>query len=684
MRNTKEIMDLCELHLTDDKRKKRVGIIPLGMYLSKKRIADLIVRGFLFLCAIFATVIVFFIILFLFREAFEFFFEYGVVDFLTPSSISQWDRWNPVSETDPKFNAWPFIVGTVLVTIGAIIVAVPLGLGCAIFIAELAPPKVRMVLKSAVELLAGIPSVIYGFFGLVILSGWLREGFELSSGETWLAASILLGIMALPTIISVSEDAISAVPGEFKEASYGLGGNRWQTISKVVLPSAISGITAAVILGMGRALGETMAVMMVAGSSPGIPAHYTDVFSPVMPITAVIGVEMGEASGQHTSALFALAVILFFMVAGVNSIANGVLGKLNQRFHPKKKKKALFKVPPVVKRIGWKVMILSLILLLLYVLTTWFGLLPGAVITGILTGTCFLTRKAPSKAKQFAAFGLISLSTLAVLAALGIILFYIFSNGIGAINLDFITRPPKNLGREGGIFPAILGTIYLVLGAIIIAVPIGIGAGIYLAEYARAGKVTKVIRMGIDNLNGTPSIVFGLFALSFFVIYMGLGVSLITGQLILGFLILPTVIRTTEEAVKAVPRSFREGSYACGATKWQTIRKVVLPSAMPGIITGTILSIGRAAGETAPIMFTACVFSRRIAIDQPGKFFSLDMFTKPVMALPNHLFILITSVPGEEAEQNAYGTAMVLLILVMAIYLVAIVIRNYFRKKTKW
>ncbi len=578
----------------------------------------------------------------------------------------------------PSFGAWKFIVGTFLVTIGAIAIAVPLGLGMAIFIAELAGPKLRMFLKSSVEILAGIPSVVYGFFGLVVLAGWLRVSFDLSSGECWAAASILLGIMALPTIVSVSEDAVSSVPHEFKEASLGMGATRWQTISKVIVPSSMSGITAAVILGMGRAMGETMAVMMVAGNSNTIPSPITDVFDPVRPLTAVIGTEMGEASGTHLNALFALGIILFFIVLVVNSIANYVMEKMKQKFKPKTKirKKLLSDARSrAFKKWTGRVFKSFLALVVLAVLRDWFGLMWTGVLVLAFIGLYFLFKKTDPKAVQKIAFGMIVAAALTVIAMLTVIIYHIVANGIDALSWEFLTQSPENLGREGGIYPAIVGTLYLVGGAILVAVPIGICAGIYLAEYGKEGWIKKVIRAGIDNLNATPSIVFGLFAFSFFVTYLKWGISLLTGQFILGFLILPTIIRTTEEAVKAVPWGFREGSLALGATKWQTIRKVVLPPGSPGIITGTILSIGRAAGETAPILFTAVIFtSAKLPTSVQDR----------VMALPTHLFLLITSVPGKRAVTNAYGTALVLLLLVMAIYSVAIVLRAYYWRKMKY
>ena len=217
--------------------------------------------------------------------------------------------WNPTGNP-PMYGIFPLIVGTVLVTIGAMVISIPLGIGSALYISELAPPRVKGVVKPAIELLAGIPSVVFGFFGLVVLTTWIRVTFDVPTGQTWLAGSILLGIMALPTIISVSEDAISCVPREFKEGSLAVGANHWQTISRVIVPGALSGITAAIILGMGRALGETMAVLMVTGNAAIIPSPIWNVLSPIRTLTGTLGIEMGEVAigSMHFHALFGVAV----------------------------------------------------------------------------------------------------------------------------------------------------------------------------------------------------------------------------------------------------------------------------------------------------------------------------------------------------------------------------------------
>lgn len=612
------------------------------------------------LCAVFAVVVVFFILAFLVWDALPVLREVGLLPFLFG------ETWSPTADP-PAFGILPLVVGTLLVTAGAMVFAVPLSIATAIYVSELAPDRVRILVKPAIELLAGIPSVVYGFFGLIVLVEWLRVSFAVPSGESVLAGSILLGIMSLPTIISVSEDAITAVPREFREGSLALGATRWQTIRQVVVPAALSGITAAIILGMGRAIGETMAVMMVTGNAAVIPSPITDVLSPVRTLTGTLGIEMGEVAigSLHFHALFGVATVLLVITLAVNLGATVILKRLNSQATGRATAARPF-IARIAEHSAARAVPIGLAALLVAAVIGSIGGLPSAGAALIIMA--LLARVVPrfsrSRSQQLA-FLLLYAAVGIVLLILAIILFDIASKGLPALSWEFLTGSPRDLGRAGGIFPAIVGTLALVAGSIAFALPLGIGAAIYLVEYQRENRLTRVIRSGVDLLNGTPSIVFGLFGLTVLVILLGLGVSMLAGQITLGIMVLPTIIRTTEEALKNVPQALREGSLALGATRWQTISRVVLAPAAPGIITGTILSIGRVAGETAPILFTAVVFSQRYL---PGSV--LD----PVMALPYHLFILATSVPG--AATNTYGTALVLVLLVLAIYAVAIVVRN--------
>ena len=250
----------------------------------------------------------------------------------------------------------------------------------------------------------------------------------------------------------------------------------------------------------------------------------------------------------------------------------------------------------------------------------------------------------------------------------------LFIKGFPAISWQFLTEMPKNGMRDGGIWPAIVGTFYLTLGTAIFSVPLGIGAAIYLSEYAIENKFTRYIRLAIINLAGIPSVVYGLFGFGLFVIFLNFGTSILSASLTLSIMTLPVIISTTEESLRAVPQSFRVVSFSLGATKWQTIKRLVLPQAIPGILTGVVLGLERAAGETAPILFTGAAFFLPRLPDSP-----LDA----TMALPYHLFVISTQVPGMPIKIQ-YGTVMVLLTFVLIMNLIATVIRSRARAKRQW
>ncbi len=270
-------------------------------------------------------------------------------------------------------------------------------------------------------------------------------------------------------------------------------------------------------------------------------------------------------------------------------------------------------------------------------------------------------------------WSLFGASSIINLTALLIICSFVLINGLPAISWTFLTEAPRDSMTAGGIWPCILGTILLSLGTMVVSFPLGVASAIYLNEYATPGKVVRIIRLGISNLAGVPSVVFGLFGLAFFVTFFGMGVSILAGILTLGILVLPVIIGTAEEALKSVPQTYREASLGLGATKWQTVRLVVLPAAMPGMLTGAILGLSRAAGETAAIMFTASVFFT--------PYLPTSVFDS-VMALPYHVYVLATA--GTDIEKTRplqYGTSLVLIVLVLGMNLVAILLRARLQKR---
>ena len=271
-------------------------------------------------------------------------------------------------------------------------------------------------------------------------------------------------------------------------------------------------------------------------------------------------------------------------------------------------------------------------------------------------------------------FGAMTLMTLATVTPIVAVVIYILSKGGSAISWEFLTGFPHDGMRAGGILPAIVGTLYLTLGTALFSVPLGVAAAIYLAEYAPDNKWTRLIRIAIINLAGIPSVVYGLFGLGLFVIFLNFGTSILAASLTLSIMTLPVIISTSEEALRAVPQAFRTVSISVGATRWQTIRRIVLKEALPGILTGVILGLERAAGETAPILFTGAAFFLPRLPNSPFD---------ATMAVPYHLFVISTQVP-EMPIQIQYGTALVLLVFVLGMNLTATVIRSRARARRQW
>jgi phosphate transport system permease protein len=271
-------------------------------------------------------------------------------------------------------------------------------------------------------------------------------------------------------------------------------------------------------------------------------------------------------------------------------------------------------------------------------------------------------------------FAFLTLVTVMIVLPIILVVGYVVVQGAPALSWEFLSQMPRGGMREGGIWPAIVGTLWLTLGTAVFAVPLGVAMAIYLAEYASDSAFTRLVRLSIINLAGIPSVVYGLFGLGLFVLFLGFGSSILAGALTLAIMTLPVIISTSEEALRAVPQAFRTVSISLGGTKWQTIYRVILPQALPGILTGIILGLERAAGETAPILFTVAAFFLprlpRGVLDQ-------------TMALPYHLFVISTQVPGMPVKIQ-YGTALVLLIFVLSMNLVAAGLRSYYRRRRQW
>ena len=571
------------------------------------------------------------------------------------------DVWAPDQEATynsptGRYGVLTMIAGTLAATFGALLIGGISGYFTAIFLAFYCPKKLKKPLSSAVNLLAGVPSVVYGFFGIVCLLPALSF-IAPNNGTGLLATSIILGVMILPTVVSLSKTALEAVPRSYYEGAVAMGATHSQTVFKVMSPAAKSGITAALVLGIGRALGETMAVVMVAGNAPAYP---DGLFSSFRVLTANIVLEMGYAGELQEGALIATGVVLLVFVLIVNLALNFVSrgikrngGKFKLRLFKKSADKPVNgtsgetenvkNAAAEEQKIGKKK---PRLIFFKDAKNGW---------------NAFLYKiKAPVIGKVLAIIS----GTISALA-LFLIVGFIFAKGFPYLikNPQLIYGKFEQGSEEISILPAIVVTLYSVALSLLIALPVGIMTAIFLNEYTKKTNFfVRAIRTAIDVLSGVPSIVYGLFGMITFVPLFGgssAANNVLAGVCTVSMMLLPTVVRSTEESLKAVPDSLREGSFGLGAGKLHTIFKVVLPSAMPGILSAVILSMGRVISESAPFLYTMGSVIAPIPKDiskQGGASLAVALYQ--------------LSGEGWYMDQ-AYATAVVLIVIVLALNLAA-------------
>ena len=611
----------------------------------KRRLSEKLVVTSLLLAASAAVIVSAAIIYTLLDGSLEFFFspKVNLGEFLTGT------HWVP-SGSDPQFGILPLLAGTVLIAGGTLLIAGPLGIGSALFLSEFAGKRMRAVAKPVIEVLAGIPSVVYGFFALLVISPILQDGLGASYFNA-LSAIIVMAIMVLPIIVSISDDAMRAVPSHLREASLALGATRWETSTRVVMPAASSGIMASLLLGLGRALGETMVVMLAAGSLAKLTLNPLD---EVMTMTTYIAqVATGDIPpGVAVSAAFAVGLLLFLITYAVNIVAARVVERIKSGTSMRLRRRG----GPLEGLRAVRARVLRTLRMVVPKLSS--------------EGDVLLRRR---YLKGKAGVGLVAGCFLVGVVFLVALLYSVLQQGLGGIDWGFLTSYPSYRPTIAGIGPVILGSVYLMLLTMLFAVPLGVGAAVYLNEFARDSRYTRFMRRIIQNLAGVPSIVFGLVGLAVFVRFLGLGPSLLSGSLTLAIMVLPIVVVSTEEALKGVPEGFRQAALSLGATRWQAVRHHVLPNSIPGILTGTVLSLSRAIGETAPILFIAAIFSKTAPTG------ILDGF----LALPVTIFYW-TRHPKEEFHDLAASTIIVLLIILLSMNAVAILIRQRAESRRDW
>ena len=582
-------------------------------------IIDNVMKYIFFICSIFAVIVVFSICIFIFIYSFPLFREVGFLEFVFGTN------WQPSND---KFGIFPMIVGSLYVTILSTLIGGGFGLFTAIYISMFCPKKLKIILSQIIDLLAGIPSIVYGFFGMIVLVPFLKNISPNGVGEGVLASSIILGIMILPTITSISRYNLEAVYKYYYDGAVALGSTHSQAIFGVIVKAAKSGIFSAMVLGMGRAIGETMAVMMIAGNAPFIPK---DLFSYFRTMTINIALEMGYAAGIHRSSLIATAFVLLLFILLLNIVLYLIKGNhIN------------FSISSIIDLFSIK------------------------KIKNNINNFSFKNIKMKNVSIKSEILKYISIfATIVSTFSLIFIVLFILIRGVPYINFNLLFGESNN--SQMTLFPAIVSTAMMLFMALIIAVPIGVFSAIYLTEYSKAnGKLIYVIRIFTDSLSGIPSIVFGLFGMLIFLDLFGIGRNILAGSLTLVLIILPSIIRQTEETLISIPASLREGSLALGASKVRTIFKIVLPCGFSGIITAVILSIGRIVGESAALIYT----SGAVRYMPAGYFSAGSSFA---------VMMWMFSSEGLYINQT-FATASILLIIVIFLNLLLFILNNKLKK----
>ncbi len=585
------------------------------------KIKERIGKGAFITAATLCIISVVAIFIFMFIKSLPAFAKIGVFDFIFGN------RWIPdrndtfAGELSGSYGILTMIVGTLAATAGALLFGGTFGYFTAVFLAFFCPRRIKRIFSAVINLLAGIPSVVYGFFGLNFLLPKLAY-IAPNNGVGLLATSLILGIMLLPTVVSLSKTSMETVPHSYYEGAVGLGVSHTQAVFKTMVPAARSGITAALILGVGRALGETMAVVMVAGNAPTYP---NSLFNSFRVLTANIVLEMGYAGEVQEGALVATGVVLLFFIFAINTLftllsTRGVKAVVNKKGKGSNRKR----------------------------------LLPFVTKGKDLLGNIAYRMKSSYIGKGMAiAAGISSGATLLLVVG------FIFFRGVPHIRWHLLFGKFVFAGAEITIFPAIVSTLMAVFLSLLIAVPVGVMTAIFLNEYASKRNIfIRVLRGAIDILSGVPSIVYGLFGMITFVKIFGGSSSILAGAITVSIMLLPTVTRSTEESLKSVADALREGSLALGSGKLRTIIKIVLPSALPGILSAILLSMGRVISESAPFLYTmgSVITVTPTSYGDSGATLAVALY----------------QLSGEGWHVNeAYATAVVLIVLVLGLNLLA-------------
>jgi phosphate transport system permease protein len=569
-------------------------------------------------------------------------------------------QWTPLFPKQ-RFGIFVLASGTLMVTGIAMLVAMPMGLLAAIYLSEYASPSLHRWLKPILETLAGVPTVVYGYFALLFVTPLLKQWIPDVSGFNALSAGLVTGILIVPMVSSLSEDAIRNVPSHLHQGGYALGFTQQEVIVKILLPVAFPGIVASFTLAASRALGETMIAAIAAGLYPRLTLNPLE---PVETMTAfILQISLGDipfnSLGFRT--IFTVGAVLFSITLALNTFGHWLVRRhqlaisdvvvphawvLQQQSHTSRTRDLPFASgtaeapPPRSPQFN-----------LAFTVRSWRDrLFQGLTLTAVLLG----------------------------LIVLGTLLFNAAQDGLPRLNWQFLTSFASGNPQQAGIYPALAGTFWLLFLTALIAFPICMGASIFLEEYLPETLLSRALEINLANLTAVPSIIYGLLGLELFVRLLGGitgGQSILSAALTLTAIVLPLLIIATRLALRTVPESLRQGGYAVGMTRWQVVRHIVLPSAMPGIVTGMLLSLARAIGETAPLI---AVGASAFVSFAPS--FSLRELRSAFTVLPVQIFNWVSR-PQEAFHANASAAILVLIGTIFVMNIVGILVRERYLQR---
>lgn len=588
-------------------------------------------------------------------ESVLFFQEVPLENFLTDT------QWTPTFAGNTQFGIIVLASATILVTLIAVVVAIPIGILGAIYLAEYASASIRRFLKPALETLSGIPTVVYGYFALLVLTPALRQVFPFIAGFNALSAGIMVGILVAPTISSLSEDALRNLPSSLRQGAYALGFTKSETIVRVLLPAAFPGVMASITLAISQALGETMIVAIAAGQRPNLT------FNPFVPVATMTGfiiqVSLGTVQfGSLTfKTIFTVGMVLFSITLLLNSFSQWLTHK--RRVHG---------VETLTD-------------------TADLGSQAASDPSSPPTSTVSAVPRQPSppryavpptKTTRF--WFERGFRTLAAIAAftgifvLGILLIDLMNAGVHRLDWEFLTSFASRKAEESGIYAPLIGTLWIVALTGLLVVPVGVGAAIFLHEYYPDTWMNQAIRINIANLAAVPSIIYGLLGLELFVrVFRPLtgGYTVLAAALTLAVVVLPLLIIASYSALRDISDDLRQGGYAVGMSKTQLLYYLVIPAAFPGLLTGTLLALSRAVGETAALIAVGAVASIRYAPP-----LSVEGLQSQYTVLPVQIFYWLQD-SQQAVRENAAAATIVLIAIVILLNVVAILLRDFSQRR---